>query len=199
MTKVIGLTGSIATGKSTVSKMFGEFNIPVIDADQLSRDVVEQGQPAYREIVDTFGEAILQENGQIDRKALGRIIFTDDQKRKELNGIVHPEVRKEMLKRRDKYKEEKRKAVVLDIPLLFESELMDYVDVILVVSVDESTQLDRLLERDQSTKEDAEQRIKSQLSISEKRKRADAVIDNNGTIEGSFQQLKDILRQWDLV
>ncbi|TGB04089.1 dephospho-CoA kinase [Halobacillus salinus] len=199
MTLVIGLTGGIATGKSTVSNMFQEFDIPVIDADQLSRDVVEPGQKAYEEIVRTFGERVLHDNGEIDRKALGSIIFKEEEKRKQLNAIVHPEVRKEMVDQRDRFKQENRKAVVLDIPLLFESELMDYVDRILVVYVDEKTQLERLMERDQSAEKEAMQRIQSQIPISSKRERADEVIDNTGTINDSFKQLEDILHRWDIV
>ncbi|MCA1009903.1 dephospho-CoA kinase [Halobacillus halophilus] len=199
MTVVIGLTGSIASGKSTVSQMFSKFNIPVVDADQLSRKVVEPGEPAYNKIVEAFGFQILQEDRTIDRKRLGKIIFSDEEKRQQLNSIVHPQVRQEMLEERDAYKADGYPAVVLDIPLLFESRLTSYVDRVMVVYVDEETQLKRLMERDQSEREEAEERIQSQLSIAEKAKMADAVIDNNGSIEESFQQLKDILHQWNIV
>ncbi|MCA0969847.1 dephospho-CoA kinase [Halobacillus litoralis] len=199
MTTVIGLTGSIATGKSTVSNMFKDLNIPVIDADQLSRDVVKPGEPAYQKIVEAFGSRVLQNDGTLDRKKLGSIVFSDGEKRKELNGIVHPEVRKEMIRRRDHFVDEKYPAVVLDIPLLYESELTHYVERVLVVYVDEATQLERLTNRDQSTEEEAMQRIKSQIPISEKADRADAVIDNRGTIEESLQQLRDILHEWEVV
>ncbi|MGP4075734.1 dephospho-CoA kinase [Halobacillus sp. K22] len=199
MTVVIGLTGSIASGKSTVSQMFSEFNIPVVDADQLSREVVEPGEPAYNKIVEAFGFQILQDDRTIDRKRLGKIIFSDEEKRQQLNSIVHPQVRQEMLERRDSYKENKYPAVVLDIPLLFESKLTSYVDQVVVVYVDEKTQLKRLMERDQSEREEAEERIQAQISIAEKAKMADAVIDNNGTVDESFQQLKDILHQWNIV
>ncbi|SFG08650.1 dephospho-CoA kinase [Halobacillus alkaliphilus] len=199
MTVVIGLTGSIASGKSTVSQMFSKFNIPVVDADQLSRKVVEPGEPAYNKIVEAFGFQILKEDRTIDRKRLGKIIFSDEEKRQQLNSIVHPQVRQEMLERRDAYKAEDYPAVVLDIPLLFESRLTSYVDRVMVVYVDEETQLNRLMERDQSEREEAEERIHAQLSIAEKAKMADAVIDNNGAVEESFQQLKDILHQWNIV
>ena len=199
MTVVIGLTGSIASGKSTVSQMFSKFNIPVVDADHLSRKVVEPGEPAYNKIVETFGFQILQDDRTIDRKRLGKIIFSDEEKRQQLNSIVHPQVRKEMLEERDAYKAEDYPAVVLDIPLLFESKLTSYVDRTMVVYVDEEIQLKRLMERDQSEREEAEERIQAQLSIAEKAKMADAVIDNNGSVEESFQQLKDILHQWNIV
>ncbi|MYL72276.1 dephospho-CoA kinase [Halobacillus litoralis] len=199
MTVVIGLTGSIASGKSTVAKMFKDMDIPVIDADQISRDVVEPGEPAYQEIVATFGEQVLSEEGGLDRKKLGKIIFADETKRKQLNGIVHPKVREEMIRRREQYKNQQYRAVVLDIPLLFESNLTDYVEKILVVYVDEETQRERLMERDQAGREDAEERIRAQIPVKKKAEMADAVIDNTGTVEGSLQQLKDILHGWDIV
>ncbi|MFZ0368736.1 MAG: dephospho-CoA kinase [Halobacillus sp.] len=199
MTVVIGLTGSIASGKSTVSQMFSKFNIPVVDADHLSRKVVEPGEPAYNKIVETFGFQILQDDRTIDRKRLGKIIFSDEEKRQQLNSIVHPQVRQEMLEERDAYKAEDYPAVVLDIPLLFESKLTSYVDRTMVVYVDEEIQLKRLMERDRSEREEAEERIQAQLSIAEKAKMADAVIDNNGSVEESFQQLKDILHKWNIV
>lgn len=199
MTVVIGLTGSIATGKSTVSKMFSDLDIPVIDADRLSREVVEPGEPAYEQIVQTFGEGILHKDKTIDRKQLGKVIFSNKEKRQQLNDIVHPEVRREMIARREAYKKKETKAVVLDIPLLFESQLTDYADRTLVVYVDEETQLERLMARDDSKVEEAKQRIASQIQISKKAGWADAVIDNSGSIEESFQQLKDILHRWEVV
>lgn len=199
MTLVIGLTGSIASGKSTVAKMFREMEIPVIDADQISKDAVEPGEAAYEEIVHHFGEIILQEDGRIDRKKLGQIIFSDEDKRSQLNSIVHPKVRQEMINRREYYKQKQCAAVVLDIPLLYESNLTDYVEKTLVVYVDEKTQLERLMERDQSGEEDAKDRIQSQMPLKKKADLADAVIDNNGSIEKSYRQLKDILHDWNIV
>lgn len=199
MTLVIGLTGSIASGKSTVSRMFDEWEIPVIDADQISRDVVRPGEPAYEDIVHVFGKDVLFKDGTLDRKKLGKVIFSSKERRKELNDIVHPRVREEMIRRRESYKEEDYKAVVLDIPLLYESGLTDYVERVLVVAVDEETQLQRLMERDGSSREDARERITSQIPVSRKAEMADAVIDNNGTEEESFRQLRDILHRWNLV
>ncbi|ELK47271.1 dephospho-CoA kinase [Halobacillus sp. ACCC02827] len=199
MTVVIGLTGSIASGKSTISAMFKELGIPVVDADVISRKVVEPGEAAYTRIVEAFGSDILLEDRTIDRKKLGGVVFSNEEKRKELNGIVHPEVRKEMVRQRECYKEEGHRAVVLDIPLLFESKLTDYVEKTLVVYVEEETQLRRLMERDQSTSEDAEARIASQIPVKKKAALADAVIDNNGSVEQSFDQLKDILQRWNIV
>ncbi|MCD5323821.1 MULTISPECIES: dephospho-CoA kinase [Pontibacillus] len=196
---VIGLTGSIATGKSTVSLMFEEYNIPVVDADKLSRKVVEPGREAYNQVVSVFGEGILRDDRTLDRKALGEIVFNDEGKRKQLNDIVHPAVRQEMVRERDRYLDRGDKAVVLDIPLLFESNLTGYVDKTLVVAVDEEVQLQRLMERDESSKEEALSRIRSQLSITEKVRMADEVIDNNGSKRETYDQLEAILRQWNIL
>ncbi|WP_082233622.1 dephospho-CoA kinase [Halobacillus massiliensis] len=199
MSIVIGLTGSIATGKSTISQMIKQFNIPIVDADIISRKVVLPGERAYNKIVEQFGDDILHEDRTINRKELGNIIFRDEGKRKILNGIVHPEVRKEMKRERDDYLKSGVKAVVLDIPLLFESKLTDYVDRTLVVYADSSTQLNRLMERDGSEEAEALERIQSQIAASQKAEWADAVIDNSGTREQSFEQLKNILTEWEVI
>ncbi|WP_047981621.1 dephospho-CoA kinase [Ornithinibacillus contaminans] len=195
---VIGLTGSIASGKSTVSGMFKKLNIPVIDADQIARDVVVPGEAAYHQIVAEFGEDILLADKTIDRKKLGSIIFADKEKREALNAIVHPVVRSQMLYEKEQYLAANKTCIVMDIPLLYESNLTHLVDKVLVVYVDESVQLERLMNRDGSTIEAAMERIDSQIPVKEKVKQADAVINNNGTIQDSYQQLKDILKQWNI-
>ncbi|WP_010651124.1 dephospho-CoA kinase [Oceanobacillus massiliensis] len=199
MSLVIGLTGSIASGKSTVSQMFDDYSIPVVDADKLAREVVEPGQTAYKQVVDTFGETILREDKSLNRPALGQIIFADESKRKLLNGIVHPAIRERMLERRDFYLNAGVKCVVLDIPLLFESELSHFADRTIVVSVDETVQLKRLMERDNYTEKEAWQRIRSQMPIEEKVRMADAVIDNNGSIKESRSQLEELLKDWQIL
>ncbi|MFD2639886.1 dephospho-CoA kinase [Piscibacillus salipiscarius] len=198
MSVIIGLTGSIATGKSTVSKMFKEWEIPVVDADQIARNVVKPGEPAYEKIVEHFGEKVLYENGMLNRKKLGEIVFNDEEERKRLNSFIHPEIRKEMIRQRESHVANGEPAVVLDIPLLFESKLFDYVDKVLVVYVEPEVQLERLMERDESGKEEALSRIQSQISITEKKDRADAIIDNTDSVDHSREQLKDILREWGI-
>lgn len=198
MTLVIGLTGSIATGKSTISNMLVKMNYPVVDADQIAREVVEPGKTAYEQIVEYFGESILNEDRTINRKKLGSIVFNNKDEREKLNSLIHPEIRKEMLRQRDYYIEQNYPAVILDIPLLFESNLFHYVDKVLVVYVEPHIQLERLMKRDGSTKEDALSRINSQISIEEKKEKADAVIDNSGTVEESEMQLQEILRKWNV-
>ncbi len=196
MPLVVGLTGSIATGKSTISKMFSEADVPVIDADAIAREVVEPGEVAYEKIVQHFGEEVTSEGGTLNRKRLGSIVFNDESERKALNEIIHPEIRKEMLSRRDQYIREEQPLIIMDIPLLFESGLFDYVDQVLVVYIPEKLQVERLMKRDKSSKEDAQARIDAQISIEEKKDKADAVIDNSGTIEESRRQLMEILRNW---
>lgn len=199
MALIIGLTGSIASGKSTVSSMLREYHIPVVDADKISRDVVCPGEKAYRQIVETFGEEILLEDKTIDRKKLGNLIFPDKEKRAQLNEIVHPAVRETMVKQREEYVADGANCVVLDIPLLFESKLTHFVANTLVVYVNKETQLERLMKRDNSTEAEAYSRINSQISLDEKAKMADAVVDNNGTKEQTKQQLDNLLITWGVI
>ncbi len=147
LTMIIGLTGSIASGKSTVAKMMLELGLPIVDADIVARDVVEPGTETLAFIAENFGQDILLEDGNLNRTMLGNIIFHEPAKRKILNDIMHPAIRKEMLRQRDAYLEGGHEHVVMDIPLLFESKLQHFVERIIVVSVSEEVQLRRLMER----------------------------------------------------
>lgn len=194
---IIGLTGSIATGKSTVANMIKELGIPVIDADKIAREVVEPGEPAYEQIVNQFGQGILFPDGTLDRKKLGSIVFQNKEKREQLNCIVHPAIRKKMDAQKNDYLQRGFKTVVMDIPLLFEGKRnQNEFDKILLVAVSEEVQLKRLLERDKMGEEDARNRIRSQMPIKEKIPLADAVIWNNGTLEETKAQLLAILKKW---
>jgi dephospho-CoA kinase len=199
MSLVIGLTGGIASGKSTVSAMFTDMGITVIDADIEARLAVEPGEKAYNDIVSQFGIEILQEDRTINRPKLGEIIFNNEEKRLLLNSIVHPAVRERMAQKRAQAEAANEKAVVLDIPLLFESKLTGLVEKIIVVYVDEQTQLERLMKRNGFSEEEASSRIKSQMPLKDKVCLADAVIDNSGSIEQSRQQLLDILTKWGIL
>src|SRR5699024_4361636 len=130
--------------------------------------------------------------------ALGKIVFANEEKRQQLNAIIHPEIRKEIIRQRDEQVKLNAPCVVLDIPLLFESKLTDFVDKIMVVSVDPDTQLDRIMKRDDSSMREAKQRIASQIPVATKEKQADAIIDNSGTKTSSYEQLAHILENWDL-
>jgi dephospho-CoA kinase len=196
MSLVIGLTGGIASGKSTVSNMLKEMNITVIDADVEARLAVIKGEPAYKKIIAEFGDGILLENGEIDRQKLGAIIFHQADKRKRLNEITHPEVRRRMLEQVETAKRNNEEVVVLDIPLLFESKLTAMVEKTILVYVDSDIQLQRLVARNKLSIADAQARINSQMPLSEKIKLADGVIQNNGSLDETKQQLLQILAKW---
>ncbi|MFC3211910.1 dephospho-CoA kinase [Planomicrobium okeanokoites] len=193
---IIGLTGSIASGKSTVSKMLEELGYPIIDADLVARQVVEPGSETLMEIEALFGPEAIRDDGTMDREKVGALIFSDPAKRKQLNDIIHPAIRTEMLRQKSVFMEDGHRTIVMDIPLLFESKLQHFVDKVLVVSVSEENQLARLMERNGLNEKDARARISSQLPMSVKEEGADAVIYNNGTIEETARQLERILEQW---
>ncbi|QHJ71682.1 dephospho-CoA kinase [Planococcus halotolerans] len=193
---IIGLTGSIASGKSTVSKMLEDLGYPIIDADLVARKVVEPGSETLKEIEALFGSEVIRDDGTMNREKVGALIFSDPVKRKQMNDIIHPAIRAEMLRQRSAFMAEGHQTIVMDIPLLFESKLQHFVDKILVVSVTEDNQLSRLMERNGLNEKDARARIGSQLPMSVKEEGADAVIYNNGTIEETAQQLTGILKQW---
>ncbi|WP_022793111.1 dephospho-CoA kinase [Marinococcus halotolerans] len=195
---VIGLTGGIASGKSLVADALREQGLPVIDADVISREVVEPGEPALEQIIEHFGPEILQFDGTLDRKKLGSVIFNDTEKRQVLNQIIHPAVRQRMITKRDDLVREGNEHVVLDIPLLLENNLSFMVDRVIVVYVNETTQKRRLVERDGRGEEDAAARIKSQMPLEEKRELADAVIDNSGTEKETKTQVNELLEQWKI-
>ncbi|KAG6866358.1 hypothetical protein C0991_005279 [Blastosporella zonata] len=178
---VIGLTGGIATGKSSVSKLLKAKNVPVVDADLLAREVVLPGTKGLKNIVKEFGPDILLEDGNLDRKKLGEIVFNDEGKRKKLNAIVHPAVRWAMFRKVVQYWVGGKKYCVLDVPLLIEGGVWQWVGQVVVVYCSTDIQLQRLMNRDSSTREEASPRINAQLPIADKVAYADYVIDNSGT------------------
>ncbi|MCX5993815.1 MAG: dephospho-CoA kinase [Chloroflexi bacterium] len=190
-----GVTGTIGTGKSTVARMFAEMGAFVIDHDKLSREVVEPGKPAWQAIADYFGSAVLNADRRINRQALAGIVFSDAVKLQKLNSIVHPAVLEE-----DQRLVEERKLVdpggliIKDVPLLLEAgpEIARLlVDKIIVVFASPEVQLKRLIARGVPG-EDARSRIRTQLPVSEKTGYADYVVNNDGTLEETMQQVKDI-------
>lgn len=194
---IIGLTGSIATGKSTVSAMLKAKGYPIVDADEIARLVVEPGNPVLEKIATAFGADILREDGTLDRGKLGARIFNNEADRLALNGIIHPAVRSEMIRQKEQWLENGANTVIMDIPLLFESKLQSYVDRIIVVSAKPEIQLERLIARNNLSEEEANARIASQLPVIEKEKDADAVIHNNGTLRDAENQLEAILLAWN--
>ena len=196
MKKIIGLTGGIASGKSTVSNWLISQGYPVVDADIAARKVVEPGMPALREITEAFGRDILLEDGTLDRKKLGAIIFSDEEKRQTLNAIVHPAVREWMRQETERAFSVGASVVIMDIPLLFESKLTHMVEETVLVYVSMETQLKRLMDRDGYSEADALARIHAQMPIDDKRKLADYIIDNNGPVSETIEQVKEIMKQF---
>jgi dephospho-CoA kinase len=199
---VVGLTGGIATGKSTVSTILENAGAVIIDADQIAREVVKKGRPAHRAIVEEFGKNVLLPDGEINRGVLGDIIFNDPQKKHVLNTIVHPHVRKEQ-DRRLKHiaKTNPDTIVVLDIPLLLESKMYRDLSEVVVVYAPEHIQIQRLMQRDGISRADALARVSSQMPIEEKKDKATIIIDNSGSKENTrkqtlniFQRLKERLK-----
>ncbi|XP_031456886.1 dephospho-CoA kinase domain-containing protein isoform X2 [Phasianus colchicus] len=187
---LVGLSGGIASGKSTVVAVLRELGCAVIDADVIAREVVQPHLKAYQQIVRCFGPEILQESGEINREALGNIIFSHPEKRRLLNAITHPEIQKEMLKQVLKYFVLGYRYVILDIPLLFETKgLTKFMKHTVLVYCDPQTQLARLRKRNGLSQAEAEARIASQLPLDEKRRLATHVIDNSGDRESTRQQV----------
>ncbi|AZV63255.1 dephospho-CoA kinase [Peribacillus frigoritolerans] len=199
MGQIIGITGGIASGKSTVSLYLQELGFTIVDADLASRAVVEPGEEAYHQVVEAFGEDILLTDGNIDRVKLGSIIFNDQEKRLLLNGIVHPAVRNWMRVKTEAALSSGEETVFMDIPLLFESKLTFMVDKTLLIYVDEQVQLERLMNRNGLSETEALARINSQMPLADKKALADAVIDNNGDINETKRQVKAILSEWYVI
>jgi dephospho-CoA kinase len=192
----IGLTGGIASGKSTVSRMLRERGTLIVDADQISREIVMPGSPVLQKIADEFGQEVLLESGELNRKKLGSIIFSDEEKRLKLNAIMHPPIRAEMLRRIRQYEAEyPDKLIVADIPLLYESNLQHMFSEVMVVYVPLPVQIARLMERDGLTESQALERIRSQMPLEDKRRLADVVIDNSGSLEETAKQLDQYLER----
>lgn len=182
--RVIGLTGGIATGKSTVSEILEKAGAVIIDADRIAREAVKKGRPAYREIVEHFGETVLLPDGEINRSVLGDIIFHAPHKKQMLNKIVHPYVKKETRRQLQSIQHTQPDSIViLDIPLLIEADMDKDLEEVIVVYVPEHIQIKRLMKRDSLPSADARARIRSQMPIDEKKNRATIVIDNSGTRE----------------
>lgn len=194
MAQIIGLTGGIASGKSTIASFFKDEGIPVIETDQIAKTILQPGSDAFNEVVKHFGEEILLSEGIINRKALGERIFKDEHERDILNQIVHPEVRIITQSKADVLKKEGHAIIVIDVPLLFEAGFDQDVDQTLVVSVPKDIQIERLMARDGIEKAYALKKINAQMPLKEKRKRADFVIDNRGSILDTKNQFNEVLK-----
>lgn len=191
---MVGLTGGIATGKSTVSKLFRDNGVPVIDADLIARQVVEPGKPAWSRIKREFGDGVFKENGELDREALGKLIFDDVDKRRLLNQITHPEIHRTVYKEVIKCFFLGHNFVVLDMPLLFETGVMlNYLHKIITVTCEEDIQLTRLMDRSKLSEADAKKRIKSQMPLELKCEQSHFVIENSGNLQDTQEQFDKIV------
>jgi len=188
-----GLTGSIATGKSSVCSIFKGLEIPVIDADMLARDIVRPGEEGWLSVVQSFGDGILLSDGNIDREKLGRIIFSDKTARDKLDNCLHHLIIAKLLSDAEKFKKSMEGSlVVADVPLLIECGMQKYFDKIILVYSDRETQICRLIKRNNLSIEEAEKRVNSQILIKEKRKFADFVIDNCGSFVDLEVNVKEL-------
>lgn len=193
---VAGLTGGIATGKSTVTAIFEEAGARVIDADAIAREAARKGTPAYDDIVARFGSAILFSDGEIDRKRLAAIIFNDPAAQRALERIIHPRVKRETARRLERIQQETPDAVVIiDVPLLFEARMDRGLDAVIVVYAPEKVQIQRLMARDSLSKPEALARLRAQMPIDAKKSRATHVIDNSEDLEITRAQTLAVYRQ----
>jgi dephospho-CoA kinase len=187
-----GLTGGIATGKSTVARLLAAVGVPVIDADQVSREIVAPGQPALEEIVDSFGPEVLESSGALDRDAMRGIVLREPRARQELERITHPRIRTRI---EDWIREQSAPAVVVEAALLVETGSYKEYDLLIVVQCSEPTQLQRLINRNQLTEAEARRWLSTQLPLSRKAALADFLIENNGDIEALRAQIGPLLER----
>ena len=200
---LVGLTGGIASGKSLVSKLLKELGAYIIDADEISHEVIKPGESAYQEILQQFGGEILNEDGTIDRLRLGRLVFSDPGRRALLEGIVHPPVFAiEEARRRQIAQQDPQAIIIFDAPLLIETRAYELMDKVIVVYANRRTQLKRLMERDHLDYDEAKRRIAAQLPLGGKRQYADYIINGGDSpeqiakqTEAIFQELKALVKQ----
>ena len=194
MILIIGITGSIACGKSLVSNYLQEKGYTIIDADKIGHMALENDE-VKKQLVNKFGKSILKDN-EVNRVTLGKLVFENNENLKELNNIIHPQIRKNISEQIQVHKNEK--LVFVDVPLLFEAKFDDLVEKIIVISLDEKIQLERLMNRNSLSKEEALQRIKSKIQVREKEKLGDYVVDNSFTQENTYNQVDRILEKLKL-
>jgi dephospho-CoA kinase len=189
----VGLTGGIACGKSTVSRMFIRHGAHLIDFDQLAHHVERPGQPVWEKIVQYFGEGILLPDKNIDRYKLAHIVFADSQKLKTLNSIVHPYVSNEWKTILEKTEKKEKNAIILsDVPLLFEEKMQHLFDLTLLVLISPAEQIQRLIARNGWSRDEAKKRIMNQMPIGEKARLADIVIDNQKTVAETEKKVEEV-------
>ncbi len=192
---VVGLTGGIASGKSTVSRIFQQDGVPVVCADELAHRAVEPGSSGLDEIRRAFGNGVFNGQGQLDRAAMARIVFQDREARKLLESIIHPAVSREKDRILAELESQGHDIVIVDVPLLYESSWQGNFDLVIVAYAPRDVQEQRLIQRDHLSLQEAQARLDAQMDIDEKKKMADRVIDNTGDREYTRRQVEDLLRQ----
>jgi dephospho-CoA kinase len=192
---IIGLTGGIGSGKTTVSQMFAAAGIPVICADELARQAVEPGSAALEEIHAAFGPGVIDRDGGLDRARMAELVFQDPGKRAILESIIHPRVEEAKKKRLADLERSGHAKAGVDVPLLYEKRWDKYFDVVVVAYVPPDLQQQRLMKRDNMSWDEARSRINAQMSIDEKKRKADLSVDNTGTIAHTRQQVAAILSE----
>jgi len=193
--KLVGLTGGIASGKSTVAEILKRQGAAIINADVLAREVVEPDRQAWTEIVNTFGTAVLQPDRALDRQKLRAIIFDDPDARKKLESIIHPQVRALAEQRIREHAAAGYAVIVYEVPLLFEGTLQEWLRPVILVACDVDTQRNRLQSRDNLSAAQAQKHIDAQMSLEAKRRLADYVIENNGSLEDLKRQVQAVLEK----
>jgi dephospho-CoA kinase len=191
---LFGLTGGIATGKSTVAARWRAHGVPVLDADEIAREVVAPGSEGLRAIVESFGQEVLGTDGALDRKRLGRLVFSDEDARRRLNAITHPRIHGRALELADDLRRAGEQLACYEAALIVENGAADRFRPLVVVACPEEVQLERILARDGATRDDALARIRAQMPLSDKVSAADFVIDSNGPTGQSARQADDVLR-----
>ena len=195
MTQVVGLTGGIASGKSTVSRLLGQVGFPIIDADLVAHRLQQPGQPGFERLVERFGRSIVTMDGSLDRQRLGQCVFNNQDARNQLNQVMQPLIRENIMGQLASFKKAAVPAVILDVPLLFEQGYDEDCDLVVVVTVDKATQLSRLMKRDGLSQAAAQARVAAQMPLNEKVARADIVIDNNGDDNHLRQQVAQLVKR----
>ncbi|MCM1990703.1 dephospho-CoA kinase [Oceanirhabdus seepicola] len=190
----IGLTGGIGSGKSTISNFLKEIGIKVVDADKISREVLGIYPEINERIRNEFGENVFVQDGNLNRKMLGNIIFQNTEKKKSFENIIIPYIIKEIRERIDALEKNREKIIVLDAPTLMEQKLNEEMDYNITVWVDRETQIERVMGRDKSSIEEVISRIDSQMSLDKKKELSDFIIDNRGAVQDTLQQVKKVLR-----
>ncbi|MCR5482326.1 MAG: dephospho-CoA kinase [Clostridia bacterium] len=192
--RVIGLTGGIGTGKSTVSRYLSEKGCKIVDADKIAHELTAEGSPLLPVLAENFGQDVLCNDGTLDRKKLASIVFSDKEKKKRLDEIMHGRIRMIVEQKIEAYAGEGEKTVILDVPLLFETGMDNLCESVIVVDADEEVRIGRVVERDNTSAELVKARIRNQMSSEEKRRRADFVIDNSYGLSQLYENIDAVIK-----